>query len=441
MRLSGWGRYPVVETDLKAPESIDQVVAQVRSGIPLIARGNGRAYGDPAIGDTMTMSMLKLNKIIAFDEHEGLLVCEAGALLRDVLDTFVPRGWFPPITPGTKFVTLGGMIACDVHGKNHHRDGSFGQHVIWLDLVSGDGSIVRCSPQENRELFASTIGGMGLTGVIVRCCIRMVRIETAYIRQRCVTANNLASVLEGFESSGDWTYSVAWIDCLARGGQLGRSVLYLGEHAKVQDLPLSKRAAPLHPKRKLRLSVPMELPISAFNALTIKVFNEVYFRRAQMRSPDAVLDYDGYFYPLDSILNWNRLYGYRGFVQHQSVLPLATSRQGLSEMLQLTSDFNAGSFLAVLKLFGAQEGVLSFPAHGYTLALDFPWSAKTAALLNRLDEVVLRHGGHVYLAKDARVSRAAFERMQPNLESFRLQRARSGAGRVFRSVQSERLGL
>jgi len=333
------------------------------------------------------------------------------------------------------------MIACDIHGKNHHKEGSFGSHVMWLDLVLSDGSIVRCSPQENRELLASTIGGMGLTGVILRCCVRMRRIETAYIRQRCVIAKDLAAVLEAFETSSDWTYSVAWIDCLARGDNLGRSVLYLGEHAKVEELPADKRATPLHPKRKLRLSVPTELPISAFNALTIKLFNELYFRRAQLRSPDAILDYDSYFYPLDSILNWNRLYGYKGFVQHQSVLPLSTSRQGLTEILQLTSDFNAGSFLAVLKLFGTQEGVLSFPAHGYTLALDFPWSRKTATLLDRIDEVVLRQGGHVYLAKDARVSRAAFERMQPNLETFRLERKRTGAGRVFRSVQSERLGL
>jgi FAD/FMN-containing dehydrogenase len=441
MRLSGWGRYPIAESALEAPQSVDDVVSLVRSGKTLIARGNGRAYGDPAIGSSTTLSMLSLSKVISFDEAQGLLVCEAGLMLRDVLEAFVPRGWFPPVTPGTKFVTLGGMIACDVHGKNHHKDGSFGNHVLWLDLVTSNGAVVRCSRAENADLFAHTIGGMGLTGVIVRCCVRLLPIETAYIRQHQIIAENLDQALAAFESALDWTYSVAWIDCLAGGSKLGRSVVYLGEHAKVHELPPRLRSAPLSVPAKLPLAVPFELPFSALNRYTVQAFNELYFRRAKARSSDLVLSYDPYFYPLDSIRSWNRLYGYRGFVQYQCVLPLKTSREGLTELLELTSKTRTGSFLGVLKLFGSQDGVLSFPLHGYTLTLDFPWSDKTAKLLRRFDDIVARHGGRLYLAKDARLPRDIFERTQPNLERFRGLRASSGAGRVFNSLQSQRLGL
>ena len=441
MRLSGWGGYPVAESRLETPGTTSEVVACIRSGKPLIARGNGRAYGDAAIGASITMSMLKLNNIISFDENTGELVCEAGVLLRDVLDAFVPLGWFPPVTPGTKFVTLGGMIACDVHGRNHREVGSFGRHVLWLDLVLADGAVVRCSPSENSDAFTSTIGGMGLTGVILRCCLRLVRIKSAYIHQRSIVANNLSEILSAFERSTDSTYSVAWIDCLASGDRLGRSVLYLGEHAKADEVSVRDRAAPLRLRGKRSISIPFELPVTPLNYATVWAFNECYYRMAKLKPAERILDYDAYCYPLDSILHWNRLYGRRGFVQYQCVLPFETSRQGLTELLQTISESKSGSFLGVLKLFGRHAGALSFPLYGYTLALDFPWSAKTAALLNRLDQIVLRHRGRLYLAKDARLSRDAFEGMQANLDRFRQQRSTNRLAQVFHSHQSQRLGL
>jgi FAD/FMN-containing dehydrogenase len=439
MKISGWGRFPVAATDMREPASLEELAHLITTGQGLIARGNGRAYGDPAIGAAITLSMLKFDKILSFDEVAGRFECEAGVLLSDILALVVPKGWFPPVTPGTKFVSVGGMVAADVHGKNHHKDGSLGSHVLWLDVMVDDGRVERCSPEENVELFADTVGGMGLTGVILRCCLRLARIETAFIRQRTIVAGNLAEAMDAFEHSLDWTYSMAWIDCLATGAALGRSVIYLGEHAKPGELPEKRAAAPLRPKPRRLLSVPFDLPLSPLNYVTVRAFNACYFRAPLLRPAEAVVDYDTFFYPLDSILHWHRLYGVRGFVQYQCVLPFETSRSGLTQLLELASRSKMGSFLGVLKLFGPQEGVLSFPMRGYTLALDFPWSAKTANLLLRFDEIVLAHGGRLYLAKDARLPREHFDKMQSNVESFRRRRARTS--RVFRSLQSQRLGL
>jgi decaprenylphospho-beta-D-ribofuranose 2-oxidase len=440
VELSGWGRHPRSNCVFAEARGADDVLAAIGGNETLIARGNGRSYGDPALNPAGTLSLLKSNRFIDFDPASGMLTCEAGVLLEDVIDTFLPRGWFPPVTPGTKFVTIGGMIASNVHGKNHHLAGSFGDHVESIDLALADGSIVRCSHNENESLFAATCGGMGLTGVIVRARFRLMPVETSFIRRETRRLHNLAEAMDAFEAARDWTYSVAWIDCLARGDALGRSLLFLGEHARGEELPATQRLSPLSLPGKHSRAVPVDVPGFVQNRWSIGAFNELYYRIAR---PGAdILDYDRFFYPLDGILEWRRLYGSAGLAQYQCVLPLSASRAGLTLLLKRIADAGLGSFLGVLKLFGRQDsGLLSFPMEGYTLALDFPASAKTLALFPLLDAIVADHGGRLYLAKDAATNPAMMERFYPGLAQFRAVRKRVDPTGKFASLQSRRLGL
>lgn len=440
MRLSGWGRYPVHEAKLSAPRDVAELAATLAEG-PMIARGNGRAYGDSAVGRGTTVSLRHFNRMIAFDPEGGRLVAEAGVLLADVIRAFLPRGWFPPVTPGTKFVTLGGMVAADVHGKNHHRDGSFGAFVDWVDLMGADGNVIRCSRDENADLFDWTIGGMGLTGVILRVAFRLRRVESGWIRQRTIPAPNLDASLSALEGNDSATYSVAWIDCLAKGADLGRSLVMLGEHASVHDLPPDKRAAPFQTGGRRKLSVPFDVPMGVLNGVTVRAFNALYYRSGLRKAGESLVDWDSYFYPLDAILGWNRIYGRRGFVQFQCVLPLDHSRTGLEALLRATADAGQGSFLAVLKLFGPQTSRFSFPMAGYTLALDFPVSRRTEPLMQTLDRITLEHGGRFYLAKDARMSAATLGASDDRVKSFIEMREDDGRRLAFRSEQSERLCL
>lgn len=438
--LSGWGRYPVRDCTLWQPGTSEALHATLAPLPSSIARGNGRSYGDASLNPDATIDMRRLDRLIGFDDATGELVCEAGVLLSDIIDAFVPRGWFVPVTPGTRRVTVGGMIASDVHGKNHHGAGSFCDHLLWLELDPGDGRVLRCSADENADRFAATCGGMGLTGMIVRAAFRMVAIETAWMRQRTVRARDLDEAMALFEQSHDWTYSVAWIDCLARGRDLGRSAILLAEHASLGELDTSRRAAPLaRPPRKPR-AVPIDLPGFALSGFNVAVFNRLYY--ALQRPGEALVALDPYFYPLDALADWNRIYGRRGFVQYQCVLPLAESERGLARLLETIAAAGSGSFLAVLKRLGPQSfGMLSFPMPGYTLALDFPATPANLALLDRLDAITADHGGRVYLTKDARLSPAMLARGYPQLQEFRGLRAHYGLDRRFSSLLSQRLGL
>ena len=440
-RLTGWGHFPVIHGILEQPRTIDELCARVRSGRPMIARGNGRAYGDAALNEHGTVSMLRFNRLLNFDERSGRLVCESGVLLDDVLNVFVPRGWFPPVTPGTRWVTLGGMIAADVHGKNHPAAGSIGAHVEWFDLMTADGEIVRCSRESHPALFVATLGGMGLTGVIVRCCLQLIRIATAYLKRSRIVASNLAETLSAFADHEHSAYRVAWIDCLARGASLGRALVDTAEHAATNDLPASLGGNPYRVARKREWVLPFTSPVTPLNSFTVRAFNALYFRAGALATSNALIDYHTWFYPLDSIRDWNRIYGRRGFTQYQCVLPIGDAASGLEELIGAISNAGCGSFLSVLKRLGPSSGALSFASEGYKLALDFPWSAKVARVLARLDEIVIRHGGHLYLAKDARMTRTDFEAMQPRVDSFRATRGTSGAAPVFQSLLSQRLSL
>jgi FAD/FMN-containing dehydrogenase len=440
MRLSGWGRFPRLNCRVRAPRAEAEVAALVAEG-RLIARGLGRAYGDSAMSAANTLDMRRFDRMISFDAATGRLVAEAGARLADVIAAFLPRGWFPAVTPGTKFVTLGGMIASDVHGKNHHRDGSMASTVDWIDVMGADGTVRRCSPKRNAALFEWTLGGMGLTGVILRAAIRLRRVETGWIRQETIPAPSLAAAMATIEARPEASYSVAWIDCLARGPDLGRSLVMLGEHARPGDLPEARRAAPFDTPRRRAMTVPFDLPAIALSGPAVRAFNALYWWAGRRGAGMRLVDWDSYFYPLDAVAHWNRIYGGRGLAQFQVVLPPETAEAGLAALLAATAEAGQGSFLAVLKKFGPGRGGLSFPREGWTLALDFPVNRRSLALLAELDRIGLDHGGRFYLAKDARLTPALLRAADPRAEEFAQMRRAGGTRPAFASAQSERLDL
>lgn len=437
MKTTNWGNYPVIDATVFSPESVDEARNIVISRPEMIARGLGRCYGDSSLNQTI-VSTLRLNHFLSFDEQTGVIVCESGVSLSEILEIFVPRGWFLPVTPGTKYVTVGGAIASDVHGKNHHLSGSFSNHVEWIKVLLSDGTIVQCSKNENSELFWSTCGGMGLTGIIVEASFKMLKVESAYIRQRIVKTKNIEETIEAFEANKHWTYSVAWIDCLATGNSLGRSALILGEHATKNEVGYRYRN-PLKIDKKMSIPFPFFLPDFVLNSITVKIFNEL--RYTTYISKDSFVEYEPFFYPLDVITDWNRMYGKRGFTQYQFVLPKETSKMGLQKLLTKISDSGEGSFLAVLKLFGKQEGVLSFPREGFTLALDFAISPTSLKLFNELDVIVKEFGGRLYLSKDVRMNKEMFEKGYSNSGKFSFIKNKYDTFHKFQSLQSKRIGI
>jgi FAD/FMN-containing dehydrogenase len=440
MKLHGWGRYPKTDTKVSSPRNIDELLDVVKKG-NVIARGNGRAYGDCAVNSNITIHMKHFNHIIEFDEKSGYLVLESGVILKDIIETFTPRGWFPFVSPGTKFVSLGGMIASDVHGKNHHKDGSFGKYVDWIDIVNADGIIKRCSKTKNSRLFEWTIGGMGLTGIIVRAAIRLRNISSAWIMQKTLVAENIIQTINLLSQSNDSTYSVAWIDCLKKGSKMGRSLIMNGEHVDIDDLPPEYLKNPLNIPSKRNVTIPFNFPSWILNSLSVKIFNNFYFWMGRRQPQKKLIDWDSYFYPLDSIKGWNKIYGSKGFAQFQCVIPLNKAEEGLKELLNVIAKAGTGSFLAVLKRFGSQQSKFSFPMEGYTLALDFPISKKTLTLMDKLDLITLKYKGRFYLAKDSRMKKDVFLKSDQRAALYRNFRSEKGASDIFSSAQSDRLGL
>lgn len=386
------------------------------SNYSLLPYGNGRSYGDSCLNEGgAVLDMRGLNRILHFDRSTGFLRCEAGVLLADILSLVVPMGWFLPVTPGTRFVTVGGAIANDVHGKNHHRTGTFGQHVLRFALRRSDQEdILYCSPEESKELFQATVGGLGLTGAIVWADIQLRQIANAAVDSETIRFANLKAFFDlSAESDHDYEYTVAWIDCLARGKSLGRGLFMRGNHAAPQvRLP--------RPAEKIR-SFPMEMPFPLVNAWSLRAFNSLYYRKQLPSLRRTITHYEPFFYPLDGILHWNRLYGRRGFLQYQCVVPPESASESISALLETIAMAKSGSFLAVLKMFGGQvsPGLLSFPRAGATLALDFPNQGQpTLDLLNNLDKIVAACGGAVYPAKDARMSGKNFRQYFPRWEQF-----------------------
>jgi FAD/FMN-containing dehydrogenases len=435
-QLSNWGNFPALDCDESSFTQEEQLTQYVNSHDHIIARGNGRCYGDASLGEH-SISTLRYDKVLQFDTENGIFECQAGITLDQVLAIIVPRGWFLPVTPGTKFITIGGAVASDVHGKNHHAEGSFSNHVITMDVLTGLG-FMSCSPENNPDLFWATCGGMGLTGIITKVQFRLKKIETAYIRQKQIKAENLDEIIRLFDEYKDYTYSMAWIDCLKKGRNFGRSILIVGEHATKEELSEKQRAAPLLLPEKLKLTIPFNLPSFVLNNFTVKAFNMLYYAKNYKKEMNGVIPYEPFFYPLDAIHHWNRGYGKQGFVQYQFVLPI-DRKEGLAAIMHRISDKGWGSFLAVLKVFGKQDDLISFPMEGYTLALDFPVRKGLFPFLDELDALVLEYGGKLYLSKDARMQQEVFWKSYPNAERFANIINTYNPVSKFRSVQSDRL--
>jgi len=383
------------------------------SGKSMLPFGNGRSYGDCCLNDQGTLVATRgLDRFMTFDAGTGILRCEAGVLLSEVLELVVPRGWFPPVTPGTQFVTIGGAVANDVHGKNHHRAGTFGRHVNRFELLRSDGTRLQCSSTENSDWFCATVGGLGLTGLITWVELQLKAISGPLIDQESIRYGRLEEFFQlSLESDATYEYTVAWIDCAASGDSFGRGLFFRANHAPV--------TAATRTPRQRRLAVPFTPPFSLINGLSLRAFNELYFRRA--REGNAIVHYEPYFYPLDAVGEWNRIYGPRGFLQYQCVVPPAAAEAAVTELLKRIAASGTGSFLAVLKVFAdrAPAGILSFPRAGTTLALDFPnRGAATFSLLDRLDDIVAAAGGAVYPAKDARMSGVRFRQYFPHWQSM-----------------------
>ncbi len=417
-RHESWGRFPRVNhagvirlTSLADLPDLGTIEGDI---LPF---GYGRSYGDSCLNDGgVLLDATGLNRLIEFDDELGVLRCEAGVMLADILKVIMPRGWFLPTTPGTKYVSVGGAIANDVHGKNHHVAGTFGANVTRFELLRSDGSRLVCSPSENAEMFSATIGGLGLTGLILWADFRLRAISGPYIQMEQIPFGSLDEFFDvSADSDKHYEYTMSWVDCLAVGHHLGRGLFMRGNHSWQCAIP-GKDWRP-----KERFTVPFSLPSFALNNLTVRAFNAVNYRSQYLMTKRGTVPYDGFFYPLDVVSHWNRIYCSDGFLQYQCVVPFVADRSAIKDLFSTISSSGQGSFLAVLKTFGNRQspGLLSFPRPGVTLALDFAHRGeRTLELLNRLDEIVVAAGGAVYPAKDARMSGDVFRHSFPRWEEF-----------------------
>lgn len=401
-KVTNWGNFPVVEKEIKSEDSIEKIKDFVRNNNEVIARGNGRCYGDASLSEHI-FSTKRLNKFISFDRLNGVIECESGVLLSEILEVIVPQGYFLYVTPGTKFISVGGAIASDVHGKNHHAEGCFSEYVEEFSLLNENSEVITCSRTQNEDKFWATIGGMGLTGIILSAKFKLKNIETAYIRQESIKAENLDEIFKLFDESESWTYNVAWIDCLQTGKNIGRSIMMRGEHAFKHELPKKFQQNPLRLKQKFIPKVPFYFPDFMLNKWSVKLFNYLYYSKQQKKEVKNFVDYETFFYPLDVVNDWNKIYGKKGFIQYQMVIPKEKGKAGMKKILETIAKSGNGSFLAVLKLFGKENPLAynAFPLEGYTLALDFKVNPKLAKLVSDLDEIVEEFGGRIYLTKDS----------------------------------------
>lgn len=431
--LSGWGRVPVVPGRERRSEDLPSLSQEM----PL-ARGLGRAYGDaalPAPGDVEVAGTALADRILSFDQTSGLLTAEAGLSLDAMWRYFLPLGFVTPVSPGTRFVTLGGMVACDVHGKNHHRDGTFGRHVLALTIRTGSGELVSCSRSEHADLFQATVGGMGLTGIICDVTVRLARVPSPWIFGDSQRVRDIDGFIDALKSSGtSWPMTVGWIDCLARGRHLGRGVLHRGRWAEKHEAP-SQPPGPI-----TGLNLPVECPSFVLQPSMVRAFNAAYFRWHAGTGHARIIHPYRFLYPLDAIGHWTRLYGRRGFTQYQCVLPEEAGHDAARRFLEVVSRRGGASFLCVIKDCGPEgDGLLTFPRPGMSIALDIPMRAMTPDLIDALNEQVIVEGGRVYLAKDALTKAAHFREMEPRLDRFlAVRRTWDPDGRI-RSAQSVRL--
>lgn len=431
-----WGKYPHYPQVPHVTHWRDGLVAKVQELTErydnTLPYGKGRSYGDSCLANSdHVLQTIFLNRFISFDVDSGTIVAESGVTLEQLLSLVIPHGWFLPVTPGTKYVTLGGAVANDVHGKNHHIRGTFGKHILSFNLVRSDGQKITCSLDKNRELYAATIGGLGLTGIIEFVELQLIPIKSSLIDTATIRFDSLSEFFTlSNELDKDYEYSVAWIDCLAKGSAVGRGVYMIGNHSEKGDLNV-------HLKRKL--TVPFTFPFSAINKLTLPILNSAYFHLHKSGKQNTTVSYEPFFYPLDGIEHWNRAYGKFGFQQYQCVIPEDNAEIAMHELLVAIASAGSGSFLAVMKRCGniASPGLLSFPMPGLSLALDFPQTDKlNNELFPVLDSIVRAASGRLYPAKDAHMSGSDFRDFYPNWEKIELLRDPALYSRFWHRVTS-----
>jgi FAD/FMN-containing dehydrogenase len=413
--FESWGRYPQYDAELVPLAWTTDFPLRQPPATKMLPVGAGRSYGDVCLLDGGTLlSTRGLDRVLAFDPATGILKCETGVTLAEVLDFAVPRGFFLPVTPGTKYVTVGGAIANDIHGKNHHLAGTFGGHVLSFELVRSDGSKMICSPRENREWFQATIGGMGLTGLMTWAEVRLRPIASRKINYRGDKFVGFNEFLALSREAAHVEYTVAWIDCVSTGKNFARGIFMQGTHSETPDDSLK-------PSKEPKLVFPIDLPEFALNRTTIGLFNTAYYNKQFSKQVTTTVDYEPFFYPLDAVLHWNRMYGKRGLLQFQCALPWEADNSGMTAIMKAITASGLASFLAVLKVFGdvPSPGMLTFPMPGLTLALDFPIREHVSfALFERLAEITLEHGGRLYAAKDARMTAQQFQTFYPQWQKF-----------------------
>ena len=431
--LSGWGRHSA-----RGREHVGEDLEGISRGAHL-SRGLGRSYGDsslPSESQPEVVNTTYADRILSFDESTGAIRAEAGLSLRELNRLLMPRGFFTPVSPGTSFVTLGGMVAADIHGKNQHKDGNFGDHVTALRMRVADGRVVECSAEQHADLFRATIGGMGLTGHVLEVEFGLRRIPSQWIWQQSRRIHDIDEFQDALEDAAPkWPYTMGWIDCLARGANMGRGIMMTGRWADPSEAPVNPPSPGFQP------SLRFDWPSWVLNGVTIRLFNELYYRKQWRRESSGIVSNQSFTYPLDSIRSWNRMYGRRGFTQYQCVLPREAGRSSARRVLEVLTARGGASFLCVIKDFGRESrGVLSFPRPGITLALDIAVRDDTQSLIDALNEQVLQEGGRIYLAKDSFTRREHFQAMEGSrLDEFRAIRDHWDPERRFRSAQSVRL--
>jgi len=439
--IAGWGNYPWLDTKVAHINSSQNAKRMVLEPASIVARGLGRSYGDQAINIAgITALTSSLNKYQEFDAVNGVLKCESGVSLNEIITHFAPLGWFPFICPGTKFITIGGAIANDIHGKAHHVDGSFVNCVVSFETIIANGEILSASRHENSDLFWASFGGLGLLGIIVTATIQLRKIETTFFKTKAIQTKNLDHLLDAIdEADKTYNYSVAWIDSMAQGQSIGRGVLSLGNAATLTDLPTTFSNNPLQIGKKSKIKLPIYFPEFALNNFSVRILNKI-IHYTQSNAPE-ISHYEKFFFPLDAIHDWNKGYGKRGFIQYQFVIPEENGRKNIRTVLQKISTSGCVPFLNVLKKFGPEQGILSFPFKGYTFAIDFPVTQPLHAFTKEMDQLVMSFGGRIYLGKDAMLDRKTFEGMYPQVDEWKIIKQKYDPLHKFQSAIGNRLGL
>ena len=434
MKISGWGKQKLINCKIVKPKTISEIKRSITKNC--ISRGMGRSYGDSSIQPKKTIVMTNFSKIINFDNTNGIIKVQAGIKLLDLLGYIVPKGWFIPVSPGTKFVTIGGMIASNVHGKNHHKVGGLVNFLKEIKVIDENKKIRICSNKIQKNFFLSTCGGMGLTGVVIEATIKLKKIDNSYIKETIYCTKELKETINQITKSNKHEYSIAWLDCTSNKN-FGRGVIFCGEHARRSNLIDKNRRLFFVKKSNFKIFFP--LPKFIFNRFFIKVFNNLYYHINLLKKKTKIVNYDSFFYPLDRILNWNNLYGKYGFIQYQCVVP---QKKNLLSILSILKYSNIESFLVTIKILKKDKGLLSFPIEGYTIAIDIPSKKNNITLLNKLNDQVIKSKGKVYLTKDSFMTEYIFKKMyNKNLEKFKKIIRKKKNIQIFNSLQSKRLNL